>query len=84
MTKIVLTLDVDDKKTKEMYNAIVPDLFDKGRADVKITQNGEKLSFKISSEDFTSVRASINAILLKIRMFSELDIKLSQKKEKGI
>ncbi|PIU22426.1 MAG: hypothetical protein COT14_01220 [Candidatus Diapherotrites archaeon CG08_land_8_20_14_0_20_30_16] len=83
MAKIVLTLDVDGKKTKEMYNAIVHDLFEKGRADIKITQKGEKLIFKISSEDFTSVRASINAILLKLRMFSELDQKLA-KNEKDI
>ena len=80
---VILTLQVDDKHAKEMHQALIQDLYDKGRADIKVTQNKNELTFKISSEDFTSIRATINSVLLKLRMFSEIDKKLA-KNEKDI
>ena len=82
MSSIVLTLQVDDKHVKQMYDSIMLDLYDKGRADVKVKLDEKKkeLIFKISSEDFTSVRATVNAVLLKLRMFNEIDIKFAQNK----
>jgi len=79
--KAILSLDVDSKNSKEMYSALIHDLFEKGRADVEIKQEKNKLYFKISSEDFTSIRATINSVLLKLRLFSELDNKLAKNEE---
>jgi tRNA threonylcarbamoyladenosine modification (KEOPS) complex Pcc1 subunit len=86
MSSVVLTLQVDDKNVKQMYDSIMLDMYDKGRADVKVKLDEKKkeLIFKISSEDFTSVRATINAVLLKLRMFNEIDIKFAQNKEEDI
>lgn len=78
---IVLTLDVNDKNAKKMHSALVQDLFDKGRADVDVKIKDNKLTFVIKSEDFTSVRATINSVLLKLRMFNELDSKLEKNNE---
>jgi len=75
---VTLTLDVNDKKAKEMHEALIHDLFDKGRADVDVKLKDNKLTFVIKSKDFTSVRATVNSALLKLRMFSELDEKLSK------
>ncbi len=80
MSDIVLTLDVNDKHAKEMYDSIIHDLFDKGRADVSLKQKDNKLSFIIKSKDFTSVRATVNSVLMKLRMFSELDTRLKENK----
>lgn len=80
---VVLTLEVNDKNASKMHQAIVHDLYDEGRADIKIKQKDNKLEFKISSNDFTSVRATVNAVLQRLRMFSELDAKLA-KNEKDI
>jgi len=82
MSSIVLDLDVSSKHAKQMYDAILLDMYDKGRADIKIKldEKAKKLTFKISSEDFTSVRATINAVLLKLRLFNEIDIKFAQNK----
>ena len=80
---ITLTLNVDDKNATKMYNALIYDLFDKGRADVNVKVKDDKLTFVIKSKDFTSVRATVNSVLLKLRMFSEFDEKLS-KNEKDI
>ena len=76
MTKIKLTLEVTDVNSKQKYDSIVHDLFDGGRANIKVSHSGNKLVFEINSEDFTSIRASVNALLLKLRMLSELDQKL--------
>jgi tRNA threonylcarbamoyladenosine modification (KEOPS) complex Pcc1 subunit len=77
---VTLTLDVNDKKAKLMYESLIHDLFDKGRADVDVKVKDNKLTFVIKSKDFTSVRATVNSALLKLRMFSELDEKLAQNK----
>lgn len=81
MSSVILTLQVDDKNVKKMYDSIMLDMYDKGRADVKVKLDEKKneLIFKISSEDFTSVRATINAVLLKLRLFNEIDIKFANK-----
>lgn len=78
----VLILKVESKHAKAMYDALINDLFKKGRADVKVKQKNNVLEFKISSSDFTSIRATINSVLLKLRMFSELDNLLSKNKLK--
>lgn len=73
---INLSLEVNNKNAKNIYDSIVNDLYEKGRAELEIILEKEKLTFKISSEDYTSIRATINSILLKLRVFDDLDKKI--------
>ncbi len=70
---INLKLEVNNKNAKNIYDSIADDLYEKGRADLKIISEKEKLIFEINSEDYTSIRATINSILLKLRAFDDLD-----------
>ena len=70
--EIKLTLDVKHEDAENFYNAIFPDFSKKGRSDVKMDLQKDKIIFTITSKDFTSVRASINGILLKLRTLNEL------------
>jgi len=76
---IKLTLDVVlEKKDKEnnlklFQEAIAPDFEKKGRSDVKMVLDNNKLIFYITSKDFTSIRASINNILVKLRTVNSLN-----------
>jgi tRNA threonylcarbamoyladenosine modification (KEOPS) complex Pcc1 subunit len=73
---INLKLEVNNKNAKNIYDSIADDLYEKGRADLKIISEKEKLIFEINSEDYTSIRATINSILLKLRAFDDLDKKI--------
>lgn len=75
MSKIILTLKVKEKSAKNIYDAIVQDIFDKGRSTLKIKLESGVLKFVVESDDYTSVRAAINAILLKLRMLEDLHTK---------
>ena len=61
---INLNLEVNNKNCDKIYSAIANDLFDKGRAELKITLEKNKLIFNIRANDYTSIRATINSILL--------------------
>jgi tRNA threonylcarbamoyladenosine modification (KEOPS) complex Pcc1 subunit len=69
---VKLRLVVSDKTADKMYSALKPDFSKKGRSEVNMSFKGEDLIFDINSKDFTSVRASINSILLKLRALNEL------------
>jgi tRNA threonylcarbamoyladenosine modification (KEOPS) complex Pcc1 subunit len=73
---INLNLEVNNKNSDKIHSAIANDLFDKGRAELKLTLEKDKLIFNISANDYTSIRATINSILLKLRTFDELDKKI--------
>jgi tRNA threonylcarbamoyladenosine modification (KEOPS) complex Pcc1 subunit len=73
---INLNLEVNNKNSDKIHSAIANDLFDKGRAELKLTLEKDKLIFNISANDYTSIRATINSILLKLRAFDELDKKI--------
>jgi len=77
--KIELQLSVSDKDAKNFYNAILPDFTKKGRSDVDVLLSKDKIIFTIKSEDFTSVRASINSVLLKLRALNELGTNIKSK-----
>jgi tRNA threonylcarbamoyladenosine modification (KEOPS) complex Pcc1 subunit len=70
--KVNLKLEVNLENAKEFYDSIKPDFSSKGRSKVEMNYEKNKLIFNINSEDFTSVRASINSILLKLRMLDNL------------
>ena len=70
--KVVLTLDVEHKDSENFYKSILPDFEKKGRSEVEMNLDKNRLVFKIESKDFTSVRATINGILLKLRTLNEL------------
>lgn len=69
---IELSLKVDSKDAKNFYNAMLPDFEKKGRSDVEMNLKENILTFNINSNDFTSVRASINGILLKLRAMENI------------
>ena len=60
---------------REMYDAILPDLKRENfRADFKIvfSRNEKKITLIIFSHDLTSLRATFNNILLKIRLLESI------------
>jgi len=69
---INLKLEVKSDVAKDFYEAILPDFKKLGRSNVEIILDKEKLTFDINSKDFTSIRASINGILLKLRLLKSL------------
>ena len=73
---INLNLEVNNKNAKNIYDSIANDLFDKGRAELKLILEKDKLIFNVLANDYTSIRATINSILLKLRTFDELDKKI--------
>ncbi len=79
MAKVKLILEVKEKSNKEIYGAMSQDIFDKGRSKLEIKLQKDLLRFIVTADDYTSVRAAINAILLKLRMLEEIENKISQK-----
>lgn len=76
MSKITLILEVKEKNAKNIYNAIVHDVFDGGRSTLNIKLEKEVLKFVIEAEDYTAVRAVINAVLLKLRLLDDVKQKI--------
>lgn len=70
--KVILNLDIESVDANKFFDAMKPDFVKKGRSEIDMFLEKNKLKFTISSEDFTSVRASINNILLKLRAMNEL------------
>ncbi len=73
---ITLTIKLKNKNIDNILKAIELDIYDKGRAKLNYNIENNTLIFNIESKDVTSVRATTNAILLKLKMFNELDNKL--------
>ncbi len=76
MSKITLTLEIKEKNAKNIYDAIVHDVFDGGRSTLKIKLEKGILKFVIEAEDYTAVRAVINAVLLKLRLVDDIKQKI--------
>jgi|GEM_PF-5296183 len=70
---LAVSLQIKHKDAKKFYQAVFPDFEKKGRSDVEMKMYKNKLVFTIRSEDATSVRASINGILLKVKTLEQLD-----------
>ena len=70
MIKIIL--ETDDKDIKYIYDALLPDFKNRGRAKVHMKLDKNILRFESVSDDYTSQRAVINGILLKLRMLNEI------------
>jgi tRNA threonylcarbamoyladenosine modification (KEOPS) complex Pcc1 subunit len=73
--KVNLSLVFEHKDAKLIYNSMLPDFGKKGRADVNMILDKRKILFNIVSEDLTSVRATINSILLKLRSLQDISNK---------
>lgn len=72
--QINLTLSVNSSSAKNFYDSLIVDFKDLGRSKVEMNLNRDELIFNISSNDFTALRASINSIILKLRMLKELEV----------
>lgn len=79
MSKVKLVLEVKEKNAKNIYDAIIQDVFDGGRSTLKIKLEKDILKFVIEAEDYTAIRAVINAVLLKLRMINDIEAKIIQK-----
>lgn len=76
MAKIKLVLEIKEKDAKKIYDAIIHDVFNGGRSSLNIKQKGDLLKFIITADDYTAVRAAINAVLLKLRMLNDVGVKI--------
>ncbi len=76
MSKVKLVLEVKEKNAKNIYDAIVHDVFDGGRSTIKIKLEKNILKFVVEAEDYTAVRAVINAVLLKLRLLDDVKQKI--------
>lgn len=68
-----LSLKFKHIKAKEIYNSMLPDFSSRGRSEAKMSLKDNTIEFDINSNDLTSVRATINSIILRLRAIDQVD-----------